>query len=239
MRNRSALWIADSQAVNEFTRNELSVREENVTTWPLFAADPDAKQALPWRSGQEVHLGSLGRLHPVKGYDTLIEALALARELDPAVFRSTKVSIAGEGDDRGRLVDLAERSGLENLAFKGFCAEPREFLASLHLYVQPSRSEGFCVAAHEAMQAGLPVVASAVGEIANSLVSGETGIAVPPGNSRALALAILRCASAPENLKRMGEAGRNRLLTRFSEAEFRRGAKEIVERLERLSLAAR
>jgi glycosyltransferase involved in cell wall biosynthesis len=239
MRNRTALWIADSQAVNAFAQSELRVSELNLMTWPLFAADPDAIQAPPWQPGQLIRIGSLGRLHPVKGYDILIEALALVRELNPDAFHSIHVSIAGEGGDRRRLVALARQAEVENLTFMGFCAEPSHFLAGLDLYVQPSRSEGFCVAAHEAMQAGIPVIASAVGEIANSLVSGETGISVPPGDSRALALAILRCVSAPEDLKAMGEAGRRRLLSRFNEAEFRAGAERIVRRLERLSLATR
>jgi glycosyltransferase involved in cell wall biosynthesis len=111
-------------------------------------------------------------------------------------------------------------------------------LASLHLYVQPSKSEGFCVAAHEAMQAGLPVIASDVGELSQSVITGETGVLVPPGNPDALAEAIKSCISTPERLKKMGEAGRARLLSRFSESEFRRGAKEIVGRLEQLCRAS-
>ena len=88
MRNRTALWVADSQAVNAFAQRELRVSELNLMTWPLFAADPDASQAPPWQHGQLIHVGSLGRLHPVKGYDTLIEALKLVRELDPELFHS-------------------------------------------------------------------------------------------------------------------------------------------------------
>ncbi len=223
--------------MNEFTQRQLGISGEKIVTWPLFAADPDAPQATRWQPGQLVRIGSLGRLHPVKGYDVLIRALAKVRQMAPS-GAPFEVAIGGEGNERSRLTDLARREGATNISFSGFCAEPRQFLASLHLYVQPSKSEGFCVAAHEAMQAGVPVIASNVGELAHSVVSGETGLLVPPGDPSALAAAIRSCVGEPKKLKMMGEAARERLLSRFSEAEFRRGAVEIVERLERLSRAS-
>lgn len=236
-RSLSDLWIADSSAVNAFTRSQLRVSRHKVVTWPLFAADAGAPQGKPWRPGEKLRLGSLGRLHPVKGYDVLIKSLAQIRDIGLDGL-PIEVVVAGEGSDRERLVELAQSFGLSNISFSGFCAEPRQLLASLHLYVQPSKSEGFCVAAHEAMQAGLPVIASDVGELSQSVITGETGVLVPPGNPDALAEAIKSCISTPERLKKMGEAGRARLLSHFSESEFRRGAKEIVGRLEQLCRAS-
>jgi glycosyltransferase involved in cell wall biosynthesis len=237
-RSRSAFWIADSCAVNEFTQRQLGVSADKVVTWPLFAADPDAPQAPAWRPGQKVRVGSLGRLHPVKGYDVLIRALAKLSVSAPDDSPEIEVVICGEGGDRSRLTDLARETGVSILSLSGFCAEPRQFLAGLHLYVQPSKSEGFCVAAHEAMQAGVPVIASTVGELARSVKSGQTGLLVPPGDPAALADAIQSCVSRPETLKTMGDAGRARLLSCFSDTEFRRGAGEIVGRLEQLSRAS-
>ncbi|HET6941952.1 MAG TPA: glycosyltransferase family 4 protein [Sphingomicrobium sp.] len=234
MKNQSVLWVADSEAVTAFTVRELGVSCGDIITWPLFAADPGAPQGRPWMPGERIRIGSLGRLHPVKGYDVLIEALALIQSESPQTVPDITVTIAGEGQDRSRLTDLLAQTGLENVAFSGFCAQPRDFLSGLHLYLQPSRSEGFCVAAHEAMQAGLPVIGSTVGEIANSIVGGVTGELVPPGDARALASAILKSVSSPARLKGMGDAGRCRLLSIFSDEEFRRGARRIVERLEQL-----
>lgn len=234
-KNRSALWIADSSTVNAFTQSQLGISADKVVTWPLFAADPGAPQAPTWRPGQKMRVGSLGRLHPVKGYDVLIRALAKLSVAAPDHSPEIEVVICGEGGDRSRLTELAREMGVSSLSLSGYCADPRQFLAGLHLYVQPSKSEGFCVAAHEAMQAGVPVIASTVGELARSVESGETGLLVPPGDPAALADAIQLCVSKPERLKTMGEAGRARLLSRFSEKEFLRGAGEIVGRLEKLS----
>lgn len=237
MRRRSALWIADSSAVDAFTRSQLGVSRDKVVTWSLFAADPSAPQRSPWQPGQKVRLGSLGRLHPVKGYDVLIRALARIRNRVQPELPQIEAIVAGDGSDRTRLVELAKSMRVTNISFTGFCAEPRQFLANLHLYVQPSKSEGFCVAAHEAMQAGLPVIASNVGELAHSVVVNETGVLVPPEDPDALAAAIESCISTPGKMKRMGDASRARVSTRFSQAEFCRKASEIVERLEQLSRA--
>jgi len=65
---------------------------------------------------------------------------------------------------RAALEGAIASHGLDNVRLAGFTDRPREVLAGLHLYIQPSRSEGLCIAAHEAMQAGLPTVVSAVGE---------------------------------------------------------------------------
>jgi len=61
----------------------------------------------------------------------------------------------------------------DRLVLAGFVERPRDFLAGLHLYLQPSRSEGLCIAAHEAMQAGLASIVSAVGEMPYRLASVE------------------------------------------------------------------
>jgi len=63
----SRLWIGDSTSVTVLTESRLGVPPERLTIWSLFAADPSAPQARPWSPGEPLRLGSLGRLHPVKG----------------------------------------------------------------------------------------------------------------------------------------------------------------------------
>ena len=92
MQPLSRLWIGDSDAVTRLTAERLGVPSERLMQWPIFRADPAARQATPWRPGEPVRIGSLGRLHPVKGYDVLIDALAaspvpLGKELALAVAR--------------------------------------------------------------------------------------------------------------------------------------------------------
>lgn len=230
-RDRSALWIADSHSVAQLTRERLGVPADRLAVWPLFAADAGAPRAAPWRPGEPLCLGSLGRLHRVKGYDVLIDALGRMRAQGfrpPAGF---EVHIRGEGAQRQALESAIAGHGLDNVSLAGFTDRPRAFLARLHLYVQPSRSEGLCIAAHEAMQAGLPSVVSAVGEMPFSVAPGETGSVVPPGDPEALAQALVGLLSRPERLAAMGEAARARVLDRLGAEAFARAGEEVMARL--------
>jgi glycosyltransferase involved in cell wall biosynthesis len=230
MRRLSALWVADSSSVATFTTRELLVSPAKLVTWPIFAGDASAPRAKPWQPGQVLRIASLGRLHDHKGYDVLIDSLARIRN-DGVPRPPFEVTIAGSGSDREDLLAKAAAAGLTNLFFVGFVEDTRSFLASQHLYIQPSRSEGFCVAAHEAMQAGLPVLASRVGEMANSILPGVTGALVPPGDPEVLAAALAGCLARPGDLYAMGVAGRERLLAHFSARHFQATAAEIYSRL--------
>ena len=216
---RSALWVADSEAVRQLTHERLGVSEDRLMLWPIFRADPGSSQAPAWRPSEPIRIGSLGRLHPVKGYDVLARALGLLNDV-PA----HSATIGGDGVARDALATGGQ------LQLDGY-VDPSTFLAGLHLYVQPSRSEGLCVAAHEAMQAGLPVIASAVGELPHSIVPGVTGWLVPPGNTEALADALREALAYPERLAAMGAAGRARLLARFGADRFEAAGRAILARL--------
>lgn len=231
MQSRSVLWVADSRSVEALTAERLKVSSDRLFLWPIFAADPGAPRAAAWRPGDTLQLGSLGRLHPRKGYDVLIAALARLRAEGfepPAPF---EVSIAGAGADEEALKAEAARAGVENLSFAGFVDDPRGFLSSLHLYLQPSRAEGFCIAAHEAMQAGLPVIGAKVGEMPWTLAGGDFGAVVEPGDVDTLAAALKDLLSRPEQLAAMGAAARTYVLDHFSEARFAAAGRAIMERL--------
>jgi glycosyltransferase involved in cell wall biosynthesis len=227
----SRLWIGDSHSVTALTAERLAVPPERLAAWPIFAADPEAPQAAPWRPGEPLRLGALGRLHPVKGYDVLVAALARLRAhgFQPTV--PFEVRIAGDGAERAALEAAATAAGLGNLRFTGFEPDPRRFLAGLHLYLQPSRSEGLCIAVHEAMQAGLPTLVSAVGELPHSVRDGETGLVVPPADPEALAQALQWLLSHPERLASMGAAARRRVLERFGPTAFAAAGAAVVARL--------
>lgn len=231
LRRLPVAWVGDSDQVSALTAERIGVEPERLFTWPLFAADPDAPQARPWQAGESLRLGSLGRLHPVKGYDVLMDALAVLHE---GGFRAPvpfEIAIAGEGAERAAIADAALRAGIAPLHLPGYTALPREFLAGLHLYLQPSRSEGLCIAMHEAMQAGLPAIASAVGQMPYSLEHARSGWLVAPGNPMALADALAAALSDPARLAAMGQAARTRVLTRFSTDAFRQAGEAILTRL--------
>ena len=231
-RRRSVFWVADSNNVAAWAQAKLGIEPERIGVWPLFSADENAARATPWQPGSPVRIGSLGRLHRVKGYDVLLEALAELRTSGAGTDIPYEVEIAGEGDLRENLVARASAAGLDNLRFVGF-TEPRGFLAGLHLYLQPSRSEGLCIAAHEAMAAGLPVLASAVGELRYSILDGETGGLVPPGDRHALAVRLAELLRDPGRLAAMGAASRARVLDRFGGAAFAQAGAAVLARINR------
>ncbi|OUC52922.1 glycosyltransferase [Sphingobium sp. GW456-12-10-14-TSB1] len=228
----SSLWLADSDCVATLTRQRLAVPEGRLMTWPLFAVDSDAPQALPWRPGEMLRIGSLGRLHPVKGFDILLNALARLRRSSVHPATPFELHIAGEGDERGRLESLIAHHGLADIVkLAGFTAHPRQFLATLHLYVQPSRSEGLCIAVHEAMQAGLPCIGSAVGEMPYSIQHGQTGLVVPPDDEEALSFALAHYLRLPEKLGAIGAAARGHVHQKLSRQAFEATGRAVFKRV--------
>ncbi|KXV73540.1 glycosyl transferase family 1 [Acetobacter malorum] len=233
-RNASCLWVGDSQYVTDITRQQLHIPADRLLCWPIFHARADAPQSRPWQQGEPVRLGSLGRLHPVKGFDTL--CLALARLQQAQRIPPFHLTLAGEGEERPALEALIRENGLqEHVSLPGFCENTGQFLADQHLYLQPSHWEGFCMAAHEAMQAGLPVIASAVGELTHSIRNGETGWTVPPKDPDALATALATALAQPEQLADMGQAGREYVLTHFSEEAFTHAGETALRKLAALT----
>lgn len=231
MRRRTRLWIADSMSVADLTHVKLGIDRDDIMVWPLFHADPDAPSAGKCRDGQVFRFGSLGRLHPNKGYDVLVEALALNEDDAPHLSARYHVFIGGEGAERERLTTLAASLGVRNLTIAGYQELPRDFLASLHGYLQPSRAEGLCIAAHEAMQAGLPVVVSAVGEMQHSVKAGMTGLIVEPEDAAALARAIRTLVEDMPGAHAMGLAAREHLLRNYSTSRFVEAGRAIMQRV--------
>ena len=231
-RKASDFWIADSTEVAQLTRQRLKLAPEKVVTWPIFAADPDAPNPVRWNDGETVRIGALGRLHVSKAYDVLLEALAMLRGRG---LPELELVLGGQGPEGEALREQAEILGLTNVTFAGFIDRPADFLAGLHLYIQPSRREGFCIAMHEAMAAGLPVVVSDVGEMPHTVDSEAMGRVVPAEDARALAEALGELLTNPQDLAAMGEAARERVLDLYPQDRFERVAAEIVERLRQLA----
>ena len=232
LRKRPMMWVGDSDMVSAITAKRFNVAEEKMATWPLFSVNTAAPQAKPWSKGQVLRLGSLGRLHPQKAYDVLIDAIGLLNKrgfIAPVAF---EILIAGDGRDRNKLLHKAKLAGVEQqIRFEGYAEKPQEFLASLHIYLQPSRVEGFAIAVHEAMQAGLPVIATDVGQIPYTVEAGRSGWLVPACDVVALADALADALSHPEKLATMGQAAKTRVYPRYSEQVFCQAGESILNRL--------
>lgn len=158
---------------------------------------PDhARRSTPAALTAEPVIVTTARLHPDKGLDVLIDALATVRRS----AGGARVRIIGptqEGFEHlpGELEQQSRRVGVDDaIELLGFVARPDEVVAAARCYVQPARerTEILPLAILEAMAAGIPVVATDVGGVAAIVRDGETGLLVPPEDPTALATAVLR-----------------------------------------------
>ena len=167
---------------------------------------------------------AVGRLKAPKDFLTLIRSLRAVR----APFEAM---IVGDGPDRVQLEDEIRARGLsEQVRLAGERSDVPELLAASDVFVLPSRSEGMPVSVLEAMAAGLPVVASRVGGLAEQVVDGETGLLVQPGDPAELAAALERVLTDPSMRLRLGATGRARAEQAFDVDRFRRAHLELYSR---------
>lgn len=157
----------------------------------------------------------LGRLIQTKGVDLAITAFSSLLNRCP----NARLMIVGEGPQRSYLEEQVAALGLtDSVDFVGR-VEPEKVPAILNLatvVVMPSRSEGFPMSALEAAMMARPVVATAAGGLAESVVHQQTGLIVEQENSSAIAEAVAALLDHPETAVRMGQAGRSRVLRTFS-----------------------
>ena len=138
--------------------------------------------------------------------------------------------IVGEGPARESLEALSCQLGLSDCTvFAGARRDIPRILPLLDLFVLPSLYEGFGIAILEAMAAGKPVVATAVGGIPEFVVPGETGLLVEAGNAAALADAIRSLLRDPERARQMGIQGRARVLAAFQMSTVIRRHEQVYE----------
>jgi glycosyltransferase involved in cell wall biosynthesis len=136
----------------------------------------------------------VARFDPVKGVDLLIEAW---REIASAIPQAVLL-LAGDGPLRETLAQRIRSNGIDtSVRFLGYRSDVEAVLPAADLCVVPSRSEGFSLAALEAMATGLPVVATRVGGLPEVVRDGETGVLVEADNPPALAKAVIRLLADP------------------------------------------
>lgn len=166
------------------------------------------------RNPQVPVIGAVGRLHPQKGYDTLLEAAEIVLKESPAA----RFKIVGGGELLQALRDKAEHLGIsEAVDFLGQRqpAEIPDILAGFDVFVQASNWEAFGIAIVEAMACGLPVVATEVEGVLDVVDDGVNGFLVPPRDPEALAQRILSLLHDPELRGRIGGQARCKAESHF------------------------
>ena len=150
--------------------------------------------------------GRLNGRRPFKTLDVLLKAMPLILHR-----HRVELNIIGVGPRLDEYAALVRALGIEEeVHFLGF-VDPTDVptdYAHADLFVLPSRMENFPLVLLEAMASGLPVVATAVGGVPELVVSGETGLLVPPNDPQALAEAINSLLDDPKTMRAMGAKGR-------------------------------
>lgn len=164
------------------------------------------------------------RLSDQKGLPVLLEA---ASEVPEAVF-----ALAGEGPERVRLEELAERRGVaERVRFLGRREDVPELLAACDVFALPSLYEGTSLAVLEAMAARRAVVSSAIGGTEELIEDGSSGLLVPAGDAAALAAALRRLLGDSGLRERLAGRARERAEREFTRAGLAARVSAVYEDL--------
>lgn len=213
-------------APSQFTRGKLiqvnGVAPEKVTVL-AHGLDPDFTQERVVSSARDPNLvlavARLNRADIYKGLEVAIAAMPRVVSRCP----QARLLIAGDGDDRPRLQQIA--AALNLAAHIEFCSEVsgqqlRHLYQQASVFVMPSKGEGFGIVFLEAMHHGLPVVAARAAATEEVLVDGITGILVPPDDAASLGSAISGLLLLDDERDAMGAAARCRVAQGFLFPDF-------------------
>ncbi|HRZ87376.1 MAG TPA: glycosyltransferase [bacterium] len=213
--------VANSDAVRRFVLAQERISPAKVSVIPngidteLYAAPHDRASArrdlgLPADAAVAVTVANFGAS---KGHLQLLEASAHIIEKVPRI----KFVLVGDGPLYNTVKSAAAAMGIsERFLFTGSRDDVPRLLAASDIFVFPSLIEGMPNAVLEALCAGLPVVASAVGGIPEVVADGVSGLLVRPGDATALGEAVVRLAGDAALRGRIGSEGRRAALGRFS-----------------------
>jgi glycosyltransferase involved in cell wall biosynthesis len=163
--------------------------------------------------GKHPVVAIVAALRPEKNHELFLQAAALVRRELP----KTRFLIIGDGPRRPLLEKLAADLDLaEAVSFLGSRNDVAELLSTVEVLVLSSHTEASPVSVLEAMAAGVPVVATRVGSLAETVCDGQSGYLVPPGDAGAIASRVASLLRDRGLAQRMGRAGRQHVLAQAS-----------------------
>ena len=216
---RTDAIVCNSQAVARFYQSvgidagKLVVIPNGIPAGPLPTVSRAAVLAEFDVPGDARVLGFAGRLWPQKRVRDLIWVTEILRNIKENVY----TLIVGDGPQRDSLVDYAAKVRIDHrVRFLGIRDDVPRLMAAMDVFVLPSEFEGMPNAVLEAMQAGLPVVASNIGGTDELVVDGETGFLVPVGDAKQIASRINQLLDDDTLRSRLGTAGQRRVREQFA-----------------------
>ena len=234
---KAHLVLAPSRDTADHVAEHQGVSREKIRVLP-WALDPQfetllsaGKEPTPigdFPSGRVIlTVGRWLATERYKGMDTLITAMPRLLPRWPEL----QLVLAGSGDDRGWLEDLAEKNGVSmHVHFLSGLSttELAACYAACEIFALPSRGEGFGLVFLEAMAKGKPVIGGSHGGAAEVIQDGVTGYLVPHGDPIQLATSLEALLADPAHAKQMGAKGKERVEHEFRFNIFAKSLKKIL-----------
>jgi len=170
----------------------------------------------------------IGRFEQIKGPGYFIEAaVRIAQYRDDVYFMAI-----GEGGLRAKLEETVKKAGCEGrIIFTGWRNDIANLLGILDIMALPSLNEAVGLVLVEAQSQGIPVIASNVGGIPETIKDNETGILVPPAHSEKIMQAIIFLLDHPQRRKEMGLAARAWVENKFQAQVMTARIQQLYETL--------
>lgn len=228
-----AHYLRSSEGID---RRRIAVIENGIdlSEWPPVDAQARARAraALGIDPGEAV-VAMVAALRPEKAHEALLDAVAVLRDRG----RKVRALLAGDGQRRVPLETIAASLGIaDRVSFLGVRDDVARLLHASDVVVLPSRAvvETLPLAVLEAMAAGIPVIASAVGSVPEVVVDGETGWLIPPADGLELARRIEHVLDEPAGAARVAARAREHVVARYS---IERTAAQYTNLFEEVSAA--
>jgi glycosyltransferase involved in cell wall biosynthesis len=243
---RTDRLIAVSQAVRDALLQKGIGRPDQWCVIPLGLNLSALAQLPPPNGSSTARFGMVGRLVPIKNPTLFLQALDRLRRRHPTL--SVAAALVGDGPLRQALAHTATRLGLgDHVRFTGWQQDLRAVYEGLDAVCLTSWNEGTPVALIEAMAAGRPVIATAVGGVPDLLgveasavdairpgtyLQAEGGWLIRSGDLEGLVAALATCAEDPELRRVLGQAGRSSVVERFAHTRLLQDVEELYEQLQ-------
>lgn len=224
---------ADAKSARRLVRKKKIVLIPNgIDAFTAMARDDARRELSRLVNSKEITpdeflIGTVAELTKNKGHEYLLDALAALRGRG---IRTRAIWI-GEGELRDVLEKAIRSRGLEKTVFlAGFLDDAKKYLSAFDVFILPSLKEGTPYTILEAMHAGVPVIATPTGGIADSIQDNKTGILVPAADARALARAIERASRDAALLESLAKNARTVVQRDYTLERMLFATEEIYDR---------
>jgi glycosyltransferase involved in cell wall biosynthesis len=219
-------YIAASSGVRDYLLTECKISNDNIDVFheslEISPKPPSRNKELRnaiFSGACDVVVGMVGRIAHMKGTDLFIKIARMVRQHIDKSIKIKFLIVGGVADTEQSfyddLVDEISSSELtRDVVMTGYKENVSDYLSLIDIFVLPSREDPFPLALLEAMAAGVPVVAFAVGGVSEA-VTAETGVLIEPENLNTMSTAIVALVQNPERRIAMGTAAR-----RYADAHF-------------------